>query len=184
MGACRNISLEASFFAYSASLFNLARVNLFCIWGDAGWGGLVRQGKYENGHFADELVTACVKMVQDWNPQPTPTWVTCVPSLRHPNLIPNFAHRLANALGLPFHIVLSKTDNRPEQKTMANSTQQARNIDGSLAMSGQSLPRGPVLLVDDMVDSRWTLTVAGWILRSNGSEAVFPIVLAQTGHEQ
>lgn len=155
-----------------------------CIWGDAGWGGLVRQGKSGDGHFADELVTACVKMIQDWNPQPTPTWVTCVPSLRHPNLIPDFAHRLANALGLPFHIVLSKTDNRPEQKTMANSTQQARNIDGSLAMNGRAFPRGPVLLVDDMVDSRWTLTVAGWLLRSNGSEAVFPIALAQTGHEQ
>jgi ATP-dependent DNA helicase RecQ len=155
-----------------------------CIWGDAGWGGLVRRGKYEDALFADELVTACARMIQEWNPQPAPTWVTCIPSLRHPNLIPNFASRLANALGLPFHIVLSKTGNRPEQKTMENSTQQARNIDGSLAMNGQPFPLGPVLLVDDMVDSRWTLTVAGWLLRSNGGGAVFPVALAQTGNEQ
>lgn len=155
-----------------------------CVWGDAGWGGLVRQGKYHDGHFSDDLVAACVKMIQEWNPQPSPTWVTCVPSLRHPELVPNFAQRLAAALGLPFHMVIAKTDARPEQKTMANSTQQARNIDGSLALNGQPIPPGPVLLVDDMVDSRWTLTVAAWLLRKSGSGAVWPMALSQTGHDE
>lgn len=155
-----------------------------CIWGDAGWGGLVRQGKYHEGHFSDDLVAACVKMIQEWNPQPSPTWVTCVPSLRHPELVPNFAQRLAVALGLPFHMVIAKRDARPEQKTMANSIQQARNIDGSFALNGQPIPPGPVLLVDDMVDSRWTLTVAAWGLRKNGSGPVWPLALAYTGHEK
>lgn len=155
-----------------------------CVWGDAGWGGLVRQGKYHDGHFSDDLVAACVKMIQEWNPQPSPTWVTCVPSLRHPELVPNFAQRLAAALGLPFHMVIAKTDARPEQKTMANSTQQARNIDGSLALNGQTIPPGPVLLVDDMVDSRWTLTVSAWLLRKSGSGAVWPMALSQTGHDE
>lgn len=155
-----------------------------CIWGDAGWGGLVRQGKYHDGHFSDDLVAACVKMIQEWNPQPSPTWVTCVPSLRHPELVPNFAQRLAAALGLPFHMVIAKTDARPEQKTMANSTQQARNIDGSLALNGQPIPPGPVLLVDDMVDSRWTLTVSAWLLRQSGSGVVWPMALSQTGHDE
>ncbi|HFF2144441.1 TPA: ATP-dependent DNA helicase RecQ, partial [Pseudomonas aeruginosa] len=113
-----------------------------CVWGDAGWGGLVRQGKYHDGHFSDDLVAACVKMIKEWDPQPAPTWLTSVPSLRHPDLVPNFAQRLAAALGLPFHMVISKTDARPEQKTMANSTQQARNIDGSLALNGQPIPPG------------------------------------------
>ena len=140
-----------------------------CVWGDAGWGGLVRQGKYHDSKFADDLVGACVKMVREWDPQPKPTWVTCVPSLRHPDLVPNFAKRLAAALGLPFHMVMAKTDNRPEQKTMANSTQQARNIDGSLELNGQPVPHGPVILVDDMVDSRWTLTVAGGGRLARGS---------------
>jgi len=155
-----------------------------CVWGDAGWGGLVRRGKYNDGKFADDLVAASAKMVLEWNPQPKPTWVTCVPSLRHPELVPNFAKRLAAALGLPFHMVIAKTDNRPEQKTMANSTQQARNIDGSLAINGQPVPYGPVILVDDMVDSRWTLTVAAWLLRKNGSGDVFPLALSQTGHDE
>ncbi len=155
-----------------------------CVWGDAGWGGLIRQGKYHDGHFSDDLVAACVKMIKEWNPQPSPTWVTCVPSPRHPELVPNFAQRLAAALGLPFHMVIAKTDARPEQKTMANSTQQARNIDGSLALNGQPIPPGPVLLVDDMVDSRWTLTVSAWLLRKSGSGVVWPMALSQTGHDE
>jgi ATP-dependent DNA helicase RecQ len=153
-----------------------------CVWGDAGWGGLVRQGKYRDRRFAEELVEACARLVREWNPQPAPAWVTSVPSLRHPDLVPDFARRLALALNLPFDAVLEKTDNRPEQKTMANSTQQARNIDGSLAIRVGRLPVGPVLLVDDMVDSRWTFTIATWLLRSNGSGEVFPLGLALTGH--
>jgi ATP-dependent DNA helicase RecQ len=155
-----------------------------CVWGDAGWGGLVSQGKYRDRRFADDLVAACVKMIREWNPQPKPEWVTCVPSLRHPELVPEFAKRLATALKLPFHIVIAKTDNRPEQKTMANSTQQARNIDGSLALNGHPVPHGPVLLIDDMVDSRWTLTVSAWLLRESGSGPVWPVALSQTGHDE
>ena len=155
-----------------------------CVWGDAGWGSQVRQGKYREGRFADDLVEACVKMIQEWSPQPAPTWVTCVPSLRHPDLVPNFARRLAAALDLPFHIVLAQTDHRPEQKTMANSVQQARNIDGSLALCVDRLPRrGPVFLIDDLVDSRWTLTVSAWLLRNNRGGDVWPVALAQTGHK-
>lgn len=155
-----------------------------CVWGDAGWGGLVRVGKYQDGRFSDELVGACVKMIREWNPSPGPTWVTNVPSLRHPDLVPDFAQRLAQALGLPYHGVIVKADERPEQKTMANSTQQARNIDGSLALNGQPIPSGPVLLVDDMVDSRWTLTVSAWLLRKSGSGEVWPMALSQTGHDE
>ncbi len=155
-----------------------------CVWGDAGWGSLVRDGKYRERHFSDKLVEACAALVREWNPQPVPAWVTCIPSRRHPVLVPNFAGRLAAALNLPFHAVLEKTDDRPEQKTMANSIQQARNIDGSLGVGVKKLPPGPVLLVDDMVDSRWTITVAAWLLRSHGSAEVFPLALALTGHDK
>jgi ATP-dependent DNA helicase RecQ len=156
-----------------------------CVWGDAGWGGLVRQGKYTDKRFADELVQACVKMIHEWSPRPAPAWVTAIPSLRHPELVPDFARRLAKALNLPYHAVLRKTERRPEQKAMANSTQQARNVDGSLAIDrATQVPSGPVLLVDDMVDSRWTLTTAAWLLQSRGSGAVFPLALADTGHDE
>ena len=152
-----------------------------CMWGDAGWGTLVRRGKYEDGRFADDLVAACVELLEEWRPDPAPAWVTCVPSRRHPDLVPDFARRLARALGLPLEPVLVKTADRPEQKRMANSAQQARNVDGSLGLSADELPGEPVLLVDDMVDSRWTLTVSAWLLRSHGCGEVWPLVLAQAG---
>jgi ATP-dependent DNA helicase RecQ len=37
---------------------------------------------------------------------------------------------------------------------------------------------GPVLLVDDLLDSRWTLTVAGALLRRHGASSVLPFALA------
>ena len=154
-----------------------------CVWGDAGWGGLVRRGKYQDGRFSDDLVAAMASMIREWNPQPAPTWVTAAPSLRHPELVPDFAARLAASLGLPFRLVLAKTDDRPEQKTMANSTQQARNVDGALGLNGVAIPHGAALLIDDMVDSRWTLTVAAWLLRQHGAGEVYPVALAQTGHD-
>ena len=153
-----------------------------CIWGDAGWGGLVRRGKYRDGRFDEDLVRACAALMAQWAPQPAPEWVTCIPSRRYPNLVPDFAERLAAQMGLPFHRSLSKVEDRAEQKSMANSVQQARNVDGSLAVSLEFLPDGPVLLVDDMVDSRWTLTVAAWLLRLSGSGEVWPLVLALASH--
>lgn len=154
-----------------------------CIRGDAGWGGLVRAGKYQDGRFTDNLVDACVDLMGRWDPRPAPEWVTCMPSRRHSNLVPDFAERVANRLGLPLYRALDKTEERPEQKTMANSTQQARNVDGSLVIAVESLPGGPVLLVDDMVDSRWTLTVATWLLRTHGAGEVWPLALALANHD-
>lgn len=46
------------------------------------------------------------------------------------------------------------------------------------------IPHGPVLLVDDMVDSRWTLTVAAWLLRRRGGGPAWPLALALTGHDE
>ena len=159
---------------------NMQPGKALCVWGDAGWGELVRRGKYHDRRFADDLVSACAALMRQWSPQPPPTWVTFIPSRRHPSLVPDFARRLAAALNLRFHGVLEKTDDRPEQKTMANSSQQARNIDGSLAVRMKVLPPEPVLLVDDMVDSRWTFTVLTLLLRQAGSGSVFPFALADS----
>ena len=63
---------------------------------------------------------------------------------------------------------------------MSNSIQQARNVDGSLTVNSLSLPAGSVLLIDDMVDSRWTMTVGAWLLRKHGAAEVFPLALALT----
>ena len=151
-----------------------------CMWGDAGWGAQVRDGKYQQGRFDDDLVEACAQMIRrEWRPDPGPTWVTAVPSLRHPTLVPDFAQRLAARLELPFVPCLRKVRETPPQKTMENSAQQMANIAGTFEVVGGTLP-GPVLLVDDMVDSRWTLTECAFVLRSAGSGTVHPLALAMT----
>ena len=152
-----------------------------CYWGDAGWGDSVRSGKYRDARFADDLVSASARLIREWNPQPAPTWVTCIPSRNHPGLVPDLAQRLADALQMPFRPVLVKTQDRPPQKEMANSVQQARNVEDSLDIVRDSVMPGPVLLVDDMVDSRWTFTVAAQLLRAAGCRSVFPYALADTG---
>ena len=139
---------------------------------------------YRDGQFSDELVRACASLLARWAPQPAPEWVTCIPPRRHPDLVPDFAERLALQSGLPFHHTLEQIEDRAEQKSMANGMQQARHVDGSLAVSRDPLPGGPVLLVDDMVDSRWTLAVAAWLLRSHGSGEVRPLALALSSRGQ
>ncbi len=151
-----------------------------CMYGDGGWGQLVRDGKYGPGGFADELADAAVEMLQEWNPDPMPTWVTCVPSKRRPELVPAFARRLADRLGLPFRDALAKVRETPQQKTMQNSFQQARNVLGAFAAVPGQVLDGPVLLVDDMVDSRWSLTACGVALAEAGSGPVVPLALAQS----
>ena len=151
------------------------------VWGDAGWGYLVRHGKYQDEHFSDELVTACIHLVGEWQPDPFPRWVTAIPSHRHPELVSDFAQRLAAELQLPFIEAIVTKENRPEQKTMENSDKQARNAFASLDVNRHKVLSGPVLLVDDMVDSRWTFTVAAYKLRQSGSGEVFPLALAYAG---
>ena len=154
---------------------------VLCVWNDAGWGQSVSRGKLQDGRFSNELVGACAALVREWRPDPPPAWVAAVPSLRHPDLVPDFARRLADALDLPFSVVLTKTGSRPEQKTMENSDRQARNVVGSLAVAEDAILTGPVLLVDDVVDSRWTFTVAAWELRRRGCGPVWPLALVNAG---
>ena len=155
-----------------------------CFWGDAGWGNVVRLAKYRDDHFSDDLVDACSALVSEWRPVPPPMWVTSVPSHRRPELVPEFARRLAAALRLPYGETLARKETRPEQKTMENSDKRARNVIGSLAVNRDEILPGAVLLVDDTVDSRWTLTVASWELCRHGSGEVWPLALADAGGTQ
>ncbi len=148
-------------------------------WGDAGWGQWVAEDK-RAGYFRDELVEAMAEMIRRrWCPEPPPAWVTCVPSHNHPTLVPDFARRLAARLRLPFvSAVVKQRDNQP-QKFQQNRYHQCRNLDGVFAVAAP-IPGGPVLLVDDMVDSTWTLTVVAALLRQAGSGLVWPTALATT----
>lgn len=150
-----------------------------CIWGDAGWGDLVRRGKQVEGRFDDKLVDGTMDLIlHRWQPDPFPKWVTCVPSLKNPTLVPDFARRLAVALGLPFVPIIKKCRQTEPQKTMQNSFQQVNNLCGAFRIEDWEGREGPVLLFDDMVDSRWTFTITSALLRNAGSGQVFPFALA------
>jgi len=148
------------------------------VWGDAGWGALVKQGKYQDNYLSDELVEGAVEMVSRWQPHPFPTWVVCVPSLTRPDLVPNFAQRFAHRLGLSFVAGIEKTRQTRPQKEMLNSYQQAHNLEKVFTIKALKGIAGPVFLLDDMVDSGWTFTVVTALLRQAGSGPVFPLALA------
>ena len=113
---------------------------------DAGWGQMVRQGKYDDGRFSDDLIEGCLEMIAKWQPAPQPGWLTCVPSLRHPELVPHFARRLADRLGIPFVLAVRKLKNNPQQKDMNNSFQQAGNLDGVFFVDEDTVPEGAAFL--------------------------------------
>jgi len=145
--------------------------------GDGGWGELVRRGREEGGAFGDELVSVAASLIRDrWGGASDVTWVTCVPSIVRPSLVPDFARLLADALGLPFVASVRKVRENQPQSTQQNSAQQVRNVWGVFAVD--DVLDEPVLLVDDLVDSRWTLTVVGQGLMTAGSGPVHPFVLA------
>jgi ATP-dependent DNA helicase RecQ len=150
-----------------------------CRWGDPEWGSLVAAGKYGDGagRFADALVDGTVEMVTDWSPDPAPQWVTCVPSMRHDGLVPDFARRVAERLGIPFLDLVTQTRLHTRQREMENSHQQFGNVDGVFTVTGE-VPATPGLLIDDVVDSKWTITTIGVALRKAGSGPVSPVTLA------
>jgi ATP-dependent DNA helicase RecQ len=150
-----------------------------CVYNDPGWGREVAKGKYEDGRFSRGLVAASVTAIRDrWRPDPAPEWVTAVPSRGRASLVGEFAAAVAAELGLPYVECLTSTVDGAAQKEMQNSVLQFENARRKLDVIGSEVLSGPVLLVDDIVDSRWTLTVAGSLLRSAGSGPIFPFALA------
>jgi ATP-dependent DNA helicase RecQ len=142
--------------------------------GDGGWDPLVRAGRGD-GRFAGELVDAAAEAVRAWGPPVA--WVAAVPSHRSGELVPDFARRLADALGLPFAPVVERVADRPPQREMANAAQQAANVRGAFTIA-RELPAGGCLLVDDIRFSGWTLAMVAGQLRRRGAPAVYPLALA------
>jgi ATP-dependent DNA helicase RecQ len=181
---------------------------VLCLYGDAGWGEEVARGKYQTNRYSDALVKAAADLITvRWRPDPAPQWVTAIPSRRHTELVRDFAQRLASKLGLPFLTVLRPRRETRPQKEMLNSAMQSRNVldafsvceppaDSATAdwlrkinrlaarVAGAGgeikLPAAPVLLVDDMVDSKWTITMAAVLLQHHGSGPVHPFALASS----
>jgi len=107
--------------------------------------------------------------------------VTSVPTRGHSSLVGDFAAAVAAELGLPYVPCLSTGADSQPQRQMQNSVLKLANARAKLRIDGSRVRTGPVLLIDDLVDSRWTLTVGGALLREQGSGPVYPFALAAAG---
>ena len=106
-------------------------------------------------------------------------WVTCVPSLRRPDLVPDLARRLAERLDLPFVPAVEATRQPAPQADQHNTHHRLNNLRGVFRADVPPEHRGRnALLVDDVIDSRWTVAVVAALLRQGGAGAVYPFALA------
>lgn len=157
----------------------------FCIskYGDAGYGELVKQGKYsKEKRFSDELAGKSAEILKSFVQENKIRHICCVPSLRS-DLVKEFTLRLASSLKLEFVDALEKTEAR-QQKEMENSAHQCANAYTSFwVKDGVRIPKN-ILLVDDVVDSKWTFTVCGYRLMEAGAEKVFPFALADSSNRE
>jgi ATP-dependent DNA helicase RecQ len=107
-----------------------------------------------------------------------------VPSTRHEALLAATAARLGQLGKLPVHQPLRRAFEAPPQSATGNSAHRLRNVWGAFTVDPAELPppdqlAGPVLVLDDALDSGWTMTVVAAALRGAGAGAVLPFVLAR-----
>ena len=153
---------------------------------DLGWGQRLRELLREDAPASPELLRACVGVLADWDWSARPAGVVAMPSRRHPQLVRSVAEGLAGIGRLPFLGALDLVGDGPAGEPGGNSAFRLAAVWQQFAVgpelaSALVTAQGPVLLVDDLVSSRWTLTVAGRELRLAGAADVLPFALAIDG---
>ena len=127
--------------------------------------------------------TGIVATLKRWPWEDRPRWVTWIPQAAGGGPAHAVAARIGDARPLPVHRVLRRTRAGPPQAELENSAHRLRNVWGAFAADlGRPDPAelaGPVLVLDDVLDSGWTMTVAADLLREAGAGPVLPLVLAR-----
>jgi ATP-dependent DNA helicase RecQ len=153
---------------------------------DLGWGQRLREVLREDAPASPELLRACVPVLAGWGWAQRPVGVVAMPSRSHPQLVGSLATGLAEIGRLPLLGALDLAHGGPTGDAGGNSAYRLAGVWERLEVGpalGAALAAadGPVLLVDDVVSSRWTLTVAGRVLRLAGVPGVLPFALAVDG---
>jgi ATP-dependent DNA helicase RecQ len=134
----------------------------------------------------DDLLRACARVLGAWDWEQRPGAVVAVPSRRRPRLIGGVAEGLARIGRLPYLGTLHLAHGGPTGGPGGNSAFRLAGVwqrivvGPDLRAALAAVGDAPVLLVDDLADSRWTMTVAGRELRRAGARAVLPFALALT----
>ncbi len=159
---------------------------------DLGHGNALRElfasdvdGKPVDAEVPPQLAGACLQVLREWDWDERPVAVAWVPGLSRPRLVAALGEGLARAGRLR---VLGPLGLAPGAASLprANSTFRVRDLWTRFHVTPQqevalAALSGPLLLVDDLVDSRWTMTVAGRLLKRAGARAVLPFALAAMG---
>lgn len=150
---------------------------------DLGWGARLRRVLDEaDAEVSDDLVAAAVKVLASWDWAQRPAAVMALDSDRHPLLVSSLSRELARLGRLTDLGTLQYSPTR-RPVTAANSAYRVAALDGAWTAPDPGLVAsvgGPVLLVDDLSDSGWTLTMAARVVRAAGAVAVLPFTLATT----
>jgi ATP-dependent DNA helicase RecQ len=134
----------------------------------------------------DELLRACARVLGSWDWKERPGAVVAMPSRRRPQLVTGLAQGLARLGRLPYLGELSLQHGGPTGRPGGNSAFRLAAVWDRIVVGRELRDRlseagsAPVLLVDDLADSRWTMTVAGRELRRAGAASVLPFALALT----
>jgi len=155
---------------------------------DIGWGGRLRTLLAEGA--PDEPVTepvaaATITVLAAWDWARRPAGVLILPSRTRPRLITSLGRQLASAGRLPYLGSLSYTSEAGPGPRRHNSAQRLRTLWHALEVPDDVRDAvgslgGPVLVVDDRIETGWTMTVAARLLRQAGAPAVLPFALAVT----
>ena len=153
---------------------------------DVGWGATLRgllSPEAPDEPVTRQLVDAVVKVLAAWDWKVRPTAVVTMPSRTRPALIGSLGERLAAIGRLNYLGALEyATPNGPGPRRH-NSAQRLASLWRALVVPDElraalALADGPVLLVDDQIDTGWTMTVAAALLRDAGAPDVLPLALA------
>jgi ATP-dependent DNA helicase RecQ len=125
-----------------------------------------------------EILDATVEVLKRWaRSWDRPVAVVAMPSRRFPVLVSSVASHLARVGRLPLVEALKATGPAPAADSA--SAVRAKDLLATLSVQPGITFDGPVLLVDDTVRSRWTITVASALLAEAGATSVLPLAIQQ-----
>jgi ATP-dependent DNA helicase RecQ len=167
---------------------------------DLGWGGALRglfAAGAEDRPVDPAMLQACVQVLKEWGTGDgrTPGWsgagrpaaIVSIPSRSKPELVGSLARGISEIGRIPYLGGLQLAHGGPTGGRGGNSAYRLAGVWDRLVVGPEleaalaAVQGQPVMLIDDLTDSRWTLTVAGRVLRQAGAGAVLPLVLAQAG---
>jgi ATP-dependent DNA helicase RecQ len=143
---------------------------------DPAWGDVLRMLWQRDAPAPPEVLDGLVQVLVRWSANwQRPVAVVAMPSRRFPLLVDSLAEQVARVGRLPLVDALAVSG--PPPTAEAASAVRARDLLARTSVRDGVSFDGPVLLVDDTVRTRWTVTVASALLAEVGASQVMPLAV-------